>query len=172
MKKIIPVFISLVLTAYIGYLSYGLISKNSVSEEKNALEQKTKLAVSAAKKPVDKSNQPERPGSAAETAQLTASATAEVSAPVKKPLPPPQQVKDIDIKKFKYAAVKGMAVNVRSESRIAPNNVIEKVNNGEVFDIVSIEKPSSDNHKWIKVRLKNGAMGFIRDDLIELREKK
>jgi len=171
MKKIIPVFISLVLTAYIGYLSYGLISKNSVSEEKNALEQKTKLAVSAAKKPVDKSTQPERPVSAAETAQLKTSATAEVSAPVKKPLPP-QQVKDIDIKKFKYAAVKGMAVNVRSESRIAPNNVIEKVNNGEIFDIVSIEKPPSDNHKWIKVRLKNGAMGFIRDDLIELREKK
>ena len=172
MKKIIPVIISIVLIAYIGYLSYGLISKSSVSGEKSAADQKIKRSVNIPKKQADGSVQAERSASTDENALAPPSVTAEVAAPVKKPLPPPQQVKDIDIKKFKYASVKGMAVNVRSESRIAPNNVMEKVNNGEIFEIISIEKPASDNHKWIKIKLKNGSAGFIRDDLVELREKK
>ncbi|HNY10575.1 MAG TPA: hypothetical protein PKK26_03190 [Candidatus Wallbacteria bacterium] len=171
MKKIIPVLISIVLAAYIGYLSYGLISKSVVSDEKNASEQKIKRSLNTTKKPAGNVNQPERPGSTDENALIRTS-TEEVSTPVKKHLPPPQQVKDIDIKKLKYAAVKGSGVNVRSESRIAPNNVMDKVNSGEIFDVVAIEKPANDNHKWIKLRLKNGSMGFIRDDLVELREKK
>lgn len=179
MKKIIPVLISLILVFYIGYLSYGLISKSSVPEEKNAPDSKIKRAPAGSGKPADSPVQAETPAASSQTVRPSVLTTAEVAASgaeapaqVKKILPPPQPVKDVDIKKFKYAAVKGMAVNVRSESRIAPNNVIEKVNNGDVFDIISIEKPASDNHKWIKVRLKSGAMGFIRDDLVELREKK
>lgn len=81
-------------------------------------------------------------------------------------------IKQFDIKNYKYVQIKGSGVNVRSESHIAANNSIGKVAKGDIFEVLGAEQPTNDKLKWIKIKLKDGKAGFVREDLVELRASK
>jgi len=112
---------------------------------------------------------PPAPAAAPSTSEAAVLAPKEqLPAVAKPPKPDKPVVNKVEIKNAKRAIVKGSGVNVRSESHIAADNSLGKFNKGEQFEIIGAEQPAGDNHKWIKVKLKNGKTGFVREDLVEL----
>lgn len=109
-------------------------------------------------------------GTTGETSVAAAAPAAAANPAPPKPLKPekPHAAAKVDVKNAKRGVVKGNGVNVRTESRITQDNSIGKANKGDEFEVIGAEQPAGDNHVWIKVRLKNGKTGFIRDDLVEL----
>lgn len=68
------------------------------------------------------------------------------------------------------ATVTGEGVNVRStnEFRTDRANVVARAKKGERVRLIGAEKEKAGPHTWYHVRLPDGTVGWIREDLLKL----